>query len=391
MQQPIQINRTLQELNDEKAKLLIPVIVYISILMITGFIGNSMVCVYYGCKTRRTSTTLFISLLAIFDLTACVIAMPGEIIDIRYFFMFENVVMCKLSKFVNHLTAVGSSLTLVIVAFDRHRRICFPLHEQIQVKQAIIACVATGLVALFFAWPSLIFYGPTAVDIPLQNSINITLTGNDCTTTKEEVYASIILIFNGIYLLIFLFLSISVTVLYYRMSRVVLLHSRRRAVNSTITATTSQSSADDTALTDVSNDIELHKIARTHDDKPSIKGGLTPVSVESMPKEHAGKRVYKVVEKQRTLDAKTIKCTIIMFTVTIVFIISCLPYLALVIWKTLDGGYENDLLSGAGLIAFEIGMRSYLLNNAVNPIMYGFFNAKFRRFVWSSFCPCLHK
>ena len=86
--------------------------------MIIGFLGNILVCAYFGCKARRTSTSLFISLVAIFDLLACVVSMPGEILDIRYYFDYENVFFCKLSKFVNHLTAAGSSFTLMIIAID---------------------------------------------------------------------------------------------------------------------------------------------------------------------------------------------------------------------------------------------------------------------------------
>ena len=388
------LNATLQELNDDKAVLLIPAIVYTAVLMIVGFIGNILVIIYYGCKAKRTSTSLFISMLAIFDLTACVIAMPGEILDIRYFFMFENVVMCKLSKFVNHLTAAGSSLTLVIVAVDRHRRICFPFRHQIQVKHAFVSSIVCGSVALLLSAPSLIIYAPTQVDIPVPYTSNSTINGKDCTSTKAEQFSLFIWIFNGIYFLIFLLLAFSVTVLYIKIGRVVLKHNRHGAVRTTSQSTTSQTSTNNTVLTDVSTNVtELPGMEQ----ETEIKDNATD-NIETMPKEHKRKRSYVVSEiKQNTkikhekLDSKTIKCTIIMVAITAAFIISCLPYLALVIWRSFKGGYETEFLSDTELIFFEIGMRSYLLNNAINPILYSFFNDKFRQFIYMSVCPCHHK
>ena len=48
-------DKLLQELNDKLAMSMIPVLVYLSILLVVGLIGNAMVVFYYGCKTRRTS------------------------------------------------------------------------------------------------------------------------------------------------------------------------------------------------------------------------------------------------------------------------------------------------------------------------------------------------
>lgn len=384
---------TLQELNDKKAVLLIPTIVYVAILMCLGLIGNIMVFAYYWRTARRSSTSLFIFVLAIFDFMACTISMPGEILDIRYYVMFENVFMCKLFKFVNHLTAGGSSLTLVIIAIDRYKRVCSPLRQQIQVKHALLACVVAVSLALLFSWPSLIFYAPTDVIIPILHEINHTVTGKDCsTTTKDENFSMYITIFNGIYLLIFLCFAVSVIVLYTKIGIVVFKHNRHGAVVTTGIAAGSQSSLDNTATTGVANDTtELHKM----EGEININK-ITSTCVEKMPSERIRKRSYTVARKhahfvmpKERLDSKTIKCTVIMVTVTTAFIISCLPYLTLVIWRTVKESHITNFLSDTELILFEIGIRSYLLNNAINPILYSVFNNKFRRFIYTSVCPCL--
>ena len=391
------LNATLQELNDRKAALLIPTIVYVGCLMIIGFLGNIMVCAYFGCKARRTSTSLFISLLAIFDLLACVVSMPGEILDIRYYFDYENVFFCKVSKFVNHLTAAGSSFTLMIIAVDRHRRICSPLRRQIQIKQAIIACSGTIASALFFAWPSLVFYQPTAVDIPLPGDSNVTITGKDCTSTKDQQYRIFIWVFNGIYLLIFLFLSSSVIVLYSKIGRIVLKHNRSNAVRSSPSAAISQTSTNNTVFTDLSNSISNTQEIETK--FGTAENTANETNEGRVVKKGNRKRSYTVTERRlsfkiekQTLDHKTIKSTMIMISITAAFIVSCLPYLGLVIWRSFEGDHEINFISDDELIFYEIGIRSYLLQNSINPILYGVLNEKFRRFIRKNIClgPCKH-
>jgi hypothetical protein len=70
-----------------------------------------------------------------------------------------------------------------------------------------------------------------------------------------------------------------------------------------------------------------------------------------------------------------------MLSISIAFIVSFLPYLGLVTWRTLAVKYEVDLLSDSGLIAYQIFIRSFLISSAVNPLIYGFLNNEFRQFV----------
>ena len=97
-----------------------------------------------------------------------------------------------------------------------------------------------------------------------------------------------------------------------------------------------------------------------------------------LAKDSNWKRSYTVTErrssfkiKKQTLDHKTIKSTMIMIIITTAFIISCLPYLGLVIWRSLEGDHKIVFPSDNELIIYEIGIRSYLLQNSINPILYG--------------------
>ncbi|CAL1542913.1 unnamed protein product [Lymnaea stagnalis] len=71
------------------------------------------------------------------------------------------------------------------------------------------------------------------------------------------------------------------------------------------------------------------------------------------------------------------KTTAIAFWITLVFILSFLPYLSLTVLKLLIQGFDYSL-DGAALVFFNIALRSYFMNSVSNPIIYGVMNVKFR-------------
>ncbi|XP_061183163.1 cholecystokinin receptor type A-like [Saccostrea echinata] len=91
-------------------------------------------------------------------------------------------------------------------------------------------------------------------------------------------------------------------------------------------------------------------------------------------------------KKTSAQNINTKKYTIIMLSITVAFIVSFLPYLALMTWRTLSKEYEPNLFSKSELVAFQIFIRSFLINSAVNPLIYGFLNTEFRNFVIACVC-----
>lgn len=92
---------------------------------------------------------------------------------------------------------------------------------------------------------------------------------------------------------------------------------------------------------------------------------------------------------QKKLHAQNIntkKYTIVMLSITVAFIISFLPYLSLMTWRTLSKEYEPNLFSKSEMVAFQIFIRSFLINSAANPLIYGFLNTEFRSFVIAFVC-----
>ncbi|XP_045182631.2 uncharacterized protein LOC123541280 [Mercenaria mercenaria] len=217
----------LSDLNDEEAKLFIPVILYVGILMLIGTIGNFMVVYFYGCKSKASPSVSFIFTLAIFDLVTCVIGMPMEIADLRYFFNFRSELACKILRCVTYFASISSGFTLVAIAIDRYRRICKPFERQLNNKHVKVACVGTGILSLLLSWPAIVFN--EVVDVEIVNKDGITVIGKDCTTTKRDDYRPFMLAFNIVYLVAFTLVTLILAVLYAFVSRQLFRHKKFRS------------------------------------------------------------------------------------------------------------------------------------------------------------------
>ena len=88
----------------------------------------------------------------------------------------------------------------------------------------------------------------------------------------------------------------------------------------------------------------------------------------------------KDLRKSNELDAETVRVTLLMVIVTVIFIVSFLPYLSIAVWIAIEGRDTSLFLSKAELVPYHIWVRSYLLHSALNPWIYGIFNSQFRQF-----------
>ncbi|XP_059175218.1 uncharacterized protein LOC131955214 [Physella acuta] len=134
---------------------MIPAIIYLVALCVAGVIGNSIVLFVYSQRFRSTASGTFIMAIAVFDLLANIILIPGDIHSIFHYWNFDMVYPCKLRRYGHAVTHGASSLFLVALAVTRYRKICKPFCNQVTVKQARIICI--GLTLLAMAMPILYF------------------------------------------------------------------------------------------------------------------------------------------------------------------------------------------------------------------------------------------
>lgn len=387
----------LKEINDEKAIAMIPVMVCLCILMIMGVLGNSMVCFYYGYKTRRTTNTIFICTVAIYDFLSCSVSIPIELVDLRFFYVFTDTGACKFLRFFNHFAAIGSAFTLLVIAVDRYRRICQPFKKQFTMRDAKIACVVLVFASILVSWPAFVFYSPVPVNLKSKQGTDV--TGSDCTTIRNDDYKPFVWLYNGIHLLGFITIAAVLGIMYTLVGRVLLKHKLTRQQVSKTQPSSENANSQESAQTTISDQMDGQVNSDQERDNFSGMDNLTEDSIKANKiklvnmNPSASVADINSARKQQPdqFDIKTVKLTIIMLVITIVFVVSFLPYLVLVIWRAFIGGHEENVLSDNGLVAFQFGLRSYFINSAVNPLTYGFFNSKFRHFFYKLFCPWCNK
>jgi len=73
------------------------------------------------------------------------------------------------------------------------------------------------------------------------------------------------------------------------------------------------------------------------------------------------------------------RSTLMLFLITLAYIISFLPFYVIAIIRQTDSQFISQL-NKAGYMTYHVCLRSYLLSSAVNPIIYSFCNAQFRAF-----------
>ncbi|XP_062615176.1 orexin receptor type 2-like [Saccostrea cucullata] len=342
----------LQKLNDEKAILYIPVIVYMAILMLIGIVGNMMVGVVYIKKKLKTSTDFFILNLAILDLLTCFFGIPVEIADLRFPYTFNAPAACKIFRTVESLTNMGSTLTLIAIAVDRYKRIC-RLGERFSSKAAKRICAGAVIVGILTCWPAAIVFGKKTVDVGIPG-----IKGTDCSTDDTQRHTVYPLLYYAVVFLYFLICVIIVTVLYVKISIFIRRgkqklrkgNSNKCELNSEITTTTQVSQETNT-------NVSLISFTTIAGERKSIEETTTMAPVNTI---------------------KTSRTTVICIAITVAFIVSYLPFLVVMVTRNIKKNFEKTLTPPAEVF-YKFCLKSYFINDAINPVIYSFLNAAFRQ------------
>lgn len=358
--------KLLEEYNDEMAKQMIPVMVFLSVLMIFGIIGNIAVSYYYGWKARRSSGSLFILTLSVYDLLLCTLSVPIEILDMRFFYIFKYGAACKFMRFINYFVSAGSIFTLQVIAVDRYRKICIPFKSQIGKRGAKIAWGLSILAGIFFSWAAPVIYNAEHVDI--ITSEGILLHGYDCTTLRDKSYNVYIWLTTVFYALALIISALILFTMYSLVGKTLFQHVKKARK--------------------VPENKLLSKCIHDKNDKTSDLGAVSdePEILPPSNKQNDRAKPTTTVTTVESLSVTSVRFTYMMFAISAVYFLSFVPYIAFSVWRGTLTEYKGDNFSTSEQIGLNIGMRSYFLNSAINPFIYGLFNPKFRSICYRRVC-----
>ncbi|XP_071171136.1 neuropeptide S receptor-like [Mytilus edulis] len=340
------------KLNDKMALRYLPVIIYIFLLMVTGIVGNTLVCFVYVSNKKKTSACYFILTLALLDLFNCVIGMPSEIVDLRYPYMFYSPVACKVLRTIEYISTVGSTVVLLAVAVDRYNRIC-NLGKHMSSEKSKKVCLGAVIIGVVTSWPVPILGGLSTVNINIDGANAV-----DCSieqSMRKTIYPPL---FNGLLCIYFIFCIVFFGIIY---SRIIVFVKKRKAITRQMSSSLRR---------------EETKHDNCHEPKANLLNEHNQATHTNSERSDAsnGSVSRKIKNKHRI---KVTRTTVILGAVTLAFIIGYLPYLMIMAVRTLVTDFEDNLNAAAD-IGIKFCVKSYLINNAINPIIYCFLNQQFR-------------
>ncbi|ESO86968.1 hypothetical protein LOTGIDRAFT_166703 [Lottia gigantea] len=332
-----------------------PTAVYNTLLLSTGCIGNTLVLIVYGLRLKASSFNTFIVFLAMMDLICCAIEMPLDVLNMTY---SEMIYGCKAIVSIATTTATATGLTLVAIAALRYRGICHPLKPNISIKQARIIVFCSFIFALCTSWPSAVIVTEQIEPLMFEDDVFYVVNCAPENRFKDTLYP---VIYNGILFLIFISAFSSIVILYLIIARSLWLRKKHGI-----------SSHNKKQGSTGSNNILL----------TSKSGSSNNDSVNSSKSETSpNKTAHKSTENKRQ-KLKGQGMFKMLFIVTLVFLLSYLPHLSLMVTELVAGKFKLTKVTESLVGIF---IRSYLINSACNPIIYGCYSKKFRTEIMSLF------
>ena len=392
-------------LDQSMGRSLLLVAVYVGTLMVLGTLGNIVVVFIYVVRWREETIKYFIGSLASLDLITSAICMPLELSMLVHPVTMDNDVLCKVTRFSRAFTSLSSGFLLVIIAFDRFKRICRFGHHQFTTFAAKVLCIIAISLGLIFAIPSLVVFGRF-------NRTNYDIIETACSVSGKMEGNIFPLIYYVILVALFIGMSTSLFVLYIlvgvKLHR--LPHRRRMMSLRPASASCDASSTHDQDSNkqepknkSIKEDIRIPRadtLPREPKNKMINVDTIIP-RADSLPrfddallrKEKAGnpiirhysfgdldrirKRVVSTIQSAEKRTRARNRMSLTLFVITALVVIAYLPYVILVIANSVIDDFLPNL-STSSQVAYNIGIVSHFLSSALNPFVYGFCSKNFR-------------
>ncbi|CAC5407130.1 GPR39 [Mytilus coruscus] len=163
----------------------IPTVIYITVLIITGVIGNSTALFIFTKFYKESTYRVFVRSLSFVDLMVCITHMPLEIMYLLKLTWFYNEAACKTYRYFDYCLNYLSIVLIVLIAIERYLKICKPLSKwQISAKLSNKLSVLGILISAIAALPRIFTNGNHVIVVE-----NVTLIA--CGVDHEDQYETV--------------------------------------------------------------------------------------------------------------------------------------------------------------------------------------------------------
>ena len=355
----------LDEWNKELATKLMPNTVCLGIYLLIGCIGNSVViCVYARRNNLNNEDRFFIPILAIIDLVACIVncteGIFSNIVPVKY----TSDITCKILWFLGLIFTGSSGLTLMLIAIQRYLKLCKPTWKQMTRKwKKIYLAISIGCTTLI-SLPCFAFFGSTEV-----KSNDGAIKGSRCASVTADM-PEVALVYKAFLFLIVLGVLIVLIVLFSLIGRVLY---RLNKVNWKINIAKEATSEMPESMTCETDDesicnTSVYKTNQLSETETDIDSHHQHAEIEHSQANDAGLQKHRKPVRRVTL---------VFMIITGFYVICFIPKLAMYIWESVKTDFWLTL-SASELGGYRFLYRFYIVNNIINPYVYGFLDKKFR-------------
>ena len=356
--------QTVDDWNQELATEILADTVCLAIYLVVGVVGNSLVIYVYMARRRlNNEDRFFIPVLAVIDLIACIVncsfSMSINFLPVKY----DSDIACKFMWFLAMYTTGTSAFTLMLIAIHRYLKLCKPFGRQMthKWKKIFLGVVLGGMVLV--ALPSFAFYGSAPVE-----SANEQLTGRRCTSVTAGK-PKVAFVYKVILFLLIFGVLVVLVVLYSLIGRVLFKQARfswKLHIGKEATSATSDSGTLETD--DVSHQ---HAKADRLENQAAMSENCQ--NVQPVQNKHsAGTEMH--LQKHHSPGTRV---TVMFMIIAVVYVLCFIPKLAMMIWESRKTNFWLTL-SPSELGGYRFLYTFFIVNNIVNPFIYGFLDRKFQ-------------
>ena len=373
---------SVDELNQEEVTRLAPLLFYMSLIGFFGIPGNAFVIYVFRNSCWKSNSHLFFVWLAIIDLFNCSLILPFEFANVVNQYTYANGWLCKMTIFFTIWPTVTSGMTLTIISIDRFRKVCRSLKWQFSNRTARILCLVVFITGCLCSCPSLIIFGIHEFIITPHN-----ITGTDCAIKNEYEGTLYVRIYNGLLWILFMSTISVIIILYIIIGKQIFKQTSKikKLTHSQLLQTLSTRSNPDFVSEDMTSSSGGRTTSSVSLGRSISSGAICTMSLsqkdDSMPRsmdfrvsgalERKFSKIYDetIDRKAARSQAKARKSALIMFLISLAFIISYLPYLILRLLEGINFHFVISMTDTERAL-YKSFLRSYWLNCAINPFIY---------------------
>lgn len=419
------LRRDVRDMLSEKYfTLSLPTTVFQILMSALGIFGNTVLLLICWRRKMHNSAMFYIGSLAVVDLFACVIVIPLQIVHSWRYYTYYDDIACKAFQWFKLSTLASSCLLFMGIAVDRYKAVCHPFTwRQSDKKRAFVipcVCILAGVTCMA---PELVLVGIQEYSVNQtilrfhfseeeKATMDFSQSANICEHLNSFSGSWELTTFLSVALAIFIILVAVAIVCYGRITWT--MHQNRKQFTETLNnnenrqstvplrqkprGALSRTASDDIAESALSDMMDKKHSSTSEDgrQRDNIVQKQVTVSLDTKntnntlqdPRTSSNEsqsRKSSLANESRkgsmdmaSISKKQYDVARALMVVTIVFLLSWLPYWIIAVYGVIYDDYHITLSTElTALLVFVEQL--FFLNNAVNPLVYLMYSGEFRQ------------